>query len=268
MELPPLVIHERDREFRLYSREQRENVVIGYLFGKLSNRDLDERMLGLDKEVSKGYQSMSILKHYGLTKDFKGIFKGKSREEALDLLPDNPQYDTIYGIISGAEVNEESVFDSGTQVFGYYTTVLQKIRVNQDKFRNSILSAYGGSCCVTGIAEPKLLRASHIKPWADSTAIEKTDVRNGLCLNALHDAAFDAGLITVEPSGFGIRLSPKIEDCMPQAIYDEYFRRYDGKQISLPSEEAYPNPEYLDYHRMHIFGKNRQGLKLEINLSE
>lgn len=268
MELPPLVISERDREFRSYTREQREKVVISYLFEKTSTRNLDEQILGLDKEKTRGYQSFGILQHFGLTEKFKGIFQNKSRNEALELFPDDPQYDTIYAIISGAKAKEESISVPDKKIFGYDITTLQKTRVNQDKFRSGILNAYGGACCITGISEPKLLRASHIKPWAESSETEKTDVRNGLCLNALHDAAFDVGLMTVEPSGYCIRLSPKIEECMSTRVYDEYFRRYDGKQISLPSEDAYPRPDYLDYHRTHIFDKDRQYLKLEINLLE
>lgn len=89
-----------------------------------------------------------------------------------------------------------------------------------------------------------------------------------MCLNTLHDAAFDVGLMTIEPSGFSVKLSSKIEDCMSPVIYEDYFRRYDGMQISLPVEDERPKDEYLEYHRLHVFDKNRQYLKLEIDLPE
>ena len=41
-------------------------------------------------------------------------------------------------------------------------------RINQQYFRNSLLRNYRERCCLTGLAEPKLLVASHIKPWAAS----------------------------------------------------------------------------------------------------
>ncbi|MBR4504031.1 MAG: HNH endonuclease [Candidatus Methanomethylophilaceae archaeon] len=129
-----------------------------------------------------------------------------------------------------------------------------------------MLDAYGGSCCITGMKEPRLLRASHIKPWCESTGIERLDVRNGLCLNALHDVAFDVGLITVDPGSYCVRLSSSIEDAMDRDVYDSYFRKYDGKEIDIPKKKLAPNPEYLEYHRHNIFNKGRFYDRLEIEL--
>src|ERR1051326_236042 len=42
------------------------------------------------------------------------------------------------------------------------------VRIGQGFFRNAVLSAYDGQCCITRIAEPALLRASHIVPWSTS----------------------------------------------------------------------------------------------------
>lgn len=55
---------------------------------------------------------------------------------------------------------------------------------------------------VTGITDPALLRASHIKPWKDCTTTEeRLDPMNGLLLSALWDAAFDRGLISFSDAG-------------------------------------------------------------------
>ncbi len=64
-----------------------------------------------------------------------------------------------------------------------------KVRRGQQFFRQSILNAYDVQCCISGINVPDLLVASHIKPWRDFPQ-ERLDPRNGLCLSALHDAAF------------------------------------------------------------------------------
>lgn len=266
MELPQLNISSRDREFKHYRREQREDIVMSYLFEGLSSRKLDEKILGLDSEKSKGYQSWAVLRHYGLGDDFKGIFKGMTPQDVINQMPNDPQYDVIYDIISGTA--EEISLEPHEWVKGFTKVRLVKTRVNQDKFRKSVLNAYGGACCITGISEPRLLRASHIKPWSDSNEIEKTDVCNGLCLNTLHDAAFDVGLMTIEPTSYCIRLSSKIEDYMAPIIYEDYFRRYDGSPISLPVENERPRSEYLDYHKLHVFDKNRQYLRLEIEIPE
>ncbi len=48
----------------------------------------------------------------------------------------------------------------------------------------------------------ELLRASHIKPWADcATDAERLDVFNGLLLEARVDAVFDQGFVTVDDEG-------------------------------------------------------------------
>ena len=41
-----------------------------------------------------------------------------------------------------------------------------KTRVNQNFFRQTVLSAHNFSCCITGIDLPELLVASHIIPWS------------------------------------------------------------------------------------------------------
>ena len=50
-----------------------------------------------------------------------------------------------------------------------------KVRVGQYFFRLSVLSAYGNSCCVTGMKTSDLLIASHIKPWKVSDERNRED---------------------------------------------------------------------------------------------
>lgn len=79
---------------------------------------------------------------------------------------------------------------------------LRKERVGQEVFRRALLRFWDGRCPLTGIAEPELLRASHIVAWADcSSDAERLSVFNGLLLAAHLDAAFDAGLISFGDSG-------------------------------------------------------------------
>jgi hypothetical protein len=75
---------------------------------------------------------------------------------------------------------------------------LTKLRVGQSLFRKGLMEYWRGRCCLTGIAQPELLRASHIKPWSKcENDRERLDVNNGLLLAAHIDAAFDAGLISI-----------------------------------------------------------------------
>ena len=75
-------------------------------------------------------------------------------------------------------------------------------RVGQNVFRAGLIDYWEGRCAITGLAVVELLRASHIKPWAEcATDEERLDVFNGLLLAPHLDAAFDAALITVAEDG-------------------------------------------------------------------
>jgi putative restriction endonuclease len=65
-----------------------------------------------------------------------------------------------------------------------------KQRRGQGYFRDAVLNNFGGRSGVTGLAVRDLLVASHILPWG-SHPTERLNIRNGLCLSRLHDAAFD-----------------------------------------------------------------------------
>jgi putative restriction endonuclease len=84
-------------------------------------------------------------------------------------------------------------------------------RVGQDVFRAGLLEYWEGRCAITGLAVPELLRASHIKPWADCESdAERLDVYNGLLLAAHLDALFDGYLMTFNSQGVAV-LSPRID---------------------------------------------------------
>lgn len=75
-------------------------------------------------------------------------------------------------------------------------------RVGQNIFRDALMEYWGGACAVLGVSEPRLLRASHIRPWAECESdAERLDVYNGLLLAAHLDAAFDAFLISFGDDG-------------------------------------------------------------------
>ena len=87
---------------------------------------------------------------------------------------------------------------------------LRTERIGQDVFREALMLFWDGSCAVTGVRHPRLLRASHIIPWAEcETDAERLNVHNGLLLAAHLDAAFDAYLLSFGADGH-ILFSPKL----------------------------------------------------------
>lgn len=75
-----------------------------------------------------------------------------------------------------------------------------KSRIGQGIFRKQLLEMWNG-CAVTGVRLPDVLRASHIKPWRDSTNAERTNRYNGLLLLPQYDHLFDKKLISFEDDG-------------------------------------------------------------------
>ena len=82
----------------------------------------------------------------------------------------------------------------------------------------------------------------------------RLDPRNGIALNALHDRAFDCGLITFDTE---LRLvcAPSLRDHVAHAAMAQHFKAYEGQPLTIPAEAAGPKPEYLEYHRNTVFGK-------------
>jgi len=134
---------------------------------------------------------------------------------------------------------------------GHCVERIAKVRYGQTFFRNALLANYEGKCCITGLAMPKLLRASHIKPWRDSNDInEKTNPQNGLLLNTFFDSAFDKGYITIDLDR-RVVLSSEIRRYADERTR-QYFETYEGKRITLPTRFL-PGKQFIEYHNTSVF---------------
>jgi putative restriction endonuclease len=126
-----------------------------------------------------------------------------------------------------------------------------RVRRGQQFFRQAVLNAYGVRCCISGINVPGLLIASHIKPWNDFPT-DRLDPRNGLCLSSIHDAAFDAGLITLDAQ-LRVVLGKRLRSYFPQPTLEQNFVPFDGQLIHLPDKLAEPDPQFVAFHRENVF---------------
>jgi putative restriction endonuclease len=106
-----------------------------------------------------------------------------------------------------------------------------RVRVNQHFFRAAVLAAYDCKCCITGLAVPELLVASHIVPWATDPK-QRMNPRNGLCLNALHDRAFDRRLMFFDRD-FKVRFHTGVTRQLHSRGLG-WLLSYEGKPICMP----------------------------------
>ena len=141
-------------------------------------------------------------------------------------------------------------FDLNEDIRGETKEAVVKKRINQRFFRKMILSAYNNTCCITGIHIPDLLIASHIIPWSANKK-NRINPRNGLCLNALHDRAFDKGIITISKN-FRVLISPLLYQSDSLYKQHELLVNYSNRKIMLPNRFL-PDQSFLDFHRKYVF---------------
>ncbi len=132
--------------------------------------------------------------------------------------------------------------------------VVTEQRIKQSFFRRAVLSSYRGRCCMSGLSEARLLVASHIVPWSKDKA-NRLNPSNGLCLSAIHDRAFDKGLITLTDE-FKIVVSDELKR-KKEAFVIEVLLPLDGRTIEPPERFA-PQPEFILWHRNQLFVDNQK----------
>lgn len=102
-------------------------------------------------------------------------------------------------------------------------------------------------CRVTGLDNIRHLRASHIKPWADSNNDEKLDGFNGLLLSPHVDHLFDRGFISFQNSG-----SLLISSMLSLDVLSKWSISSEVQVGGFSKRQQ----SYLEFHRDSVFQKN------------
>lgn len=109
-------------------------------------------------------------------------------------------------------------------------------RRGQGKFKEAVRQLED-RCRVTKVARLEHLRASHIKPWRDSSNEERLNGENGLLLTPNIDHLFDRGFVSFESTG-RLLISPRQEPL--------YVGKFTEGQRT-----------FLNYHRDEVFLESR-----------
>lgn len=132
---------------------------------------------------------------------------------------------------------------------GETRTVLVQQRVKQQFFRRAVLSSYRGRCCISGLSDQRLLVASHIVPWRSDKS-NRLNPSNGLCLSAIHDKAFDHGLISLSDD---LRVLVSTELLKREDDFvEQVFSSINGRSIDVP-ERFLPDIALIQRHRTEHF---------------
>lgn len=244
----------------------REDVIIAYAlycvipFSKLNNSNTTIKEVAKKIDRSPASLKMKICNLAALDPDFvasgrTGLAGGISRLDREVFAEFSGDWQRLSSLAE--DLVEMPLFDIAEPIYNGPSARKKKtyaeISEKQARrfFRKSVIAAYEGRCCITGMTVPDLLIASHIKPYYASDETERANPANGLLLNAFYDRAFDKGLMTVLPD-----LTIKVSDAVRELYTDEKTREWlldvEGSKIKRPGRFA-PRRELLEYHNKYIF---------------
>lgn len=237
-------------ERRNWSEEEVRSALVLYLrtpFGRIHQRNPE--IIALAQDLGRSVSSIALKLVNLASLDDSLPQRGMANASATDrkvwrefLVASVPSPSTmVYSQPSpryGGLSEDEPIFIDGT---GRNVPVTTTRRVGQDLFRDAVLTSYQGKCALTGIDDPRLLNASHIIPWSDN-ADHRMNLRNGICLGALHDRAFDRHLITFDQDW-----RMMIRHDVPEVAKAALLR---GANTNLRMPDRFlPDPDLLAVHR-------------------
>lgn len=123
------------------------------------------------------------------------------------------------------------------------------VRLFQSFFRRTVLASYNSTCCVCGLDIRSLLVASHIKPWSIEISA-RSEPENGLCLCAIHDRAFDRGLMAISGQ-FQVVVARNVLGSS-QRFVQVALSEFHTQPVRLPKRFV-PRQEFLRWHLQNIF---------------
>jgi len=217
-------------------------------FGKLHTSNPDIILLASILNRTPGSVSMKLVNLANCDPNLKQ--KGLSNASKLDrILFDEFLADPVSHLDEVAHWNRAyvSVRHVGTDV-----PVTATSRRGQQFFREAVLANFNGRCAMVSLSQTNLLVASHIIPWAKNEDL-RCDPRNGLLLSALHDKAFDSGVITLDDD-LRVRVSPRIQYDQSDVFFVNSVMSIEGQRINQP-ENFSIDRDALKFHRNEIFQK-------------
>lgn len=155
-----LNIQHKDSVINKYSEYMIGKVLYNFLFYYISYRKIDRDILKLDSNITKGYQSMAIVRYYGLISDHQGIFVNQSIDEAINILNEEKNED-LENIIKLLKIYKDYNLEEDAKQFintikstsmsksykipllwAFYNNGNIKLKINEDDVYNSFKEFY------------------------------------------------------------------------------------------------------------------------------
>jgi len=186
------------------------------------------------QRTGDGLQSVYLA---SVSERFAEVLIAKIGAEATEILEDDAPLE------EKVEVDEEAAVQGRTDIGVTTKRQLVLSRRGQGIFKANV-RLNEKRCRVTGVSDPELLIASHIKPWSHSSDIEKLDGCNGLLLSPHADRLFDRGLMSFADNG---------DVLFSSHLGNEVRGAWDLDHLTNVGAFKPEQCEYLKYHRSKIF---------------
>ncbi len=149
-------------------------------------------------------------------------------------------------VLARIDASLEAVIGADTSLDATVKQQVVLARQGQGTFRMRIFD-FESRCRLTGVANPRLLVASHVKPWrVCETANERLDGANGLLLTPHVDRLFDRGFLSFGDQG-SVLLSSRLD---PVDLDRLGLRAACAGNCGTFAPAQRP---YLAYHRAEVF---------------
>lgn len=187
------------------------------------------------------------LKEQGIT----GLIHGaKMEEEVWNEFYGNPELlafesEKVIAKLSNQSIEDATAIETNDLPQGIERIAIIKQRVNQSFFRSAVMSAYNFRCCISGINAPQLLEACHIVDWSEDIN-NRTNPKNGLCMNPFFHKAYDKYLLAITPEML-IVVSEELFQGATDKSFFNYLKEINGRKILLP-DKFLPKKELLAIH--------------------
>ena len=187
--------------------------------GGRAQRYLDRVFKGTGEGKDTTYEIYDPVTH--------GVWVGRGNGAAWHLKREGAM---VADLVASTDVE----FDPDSAVDGKVKVAREiAVRQGQQKFRQGLLAAYGGRCCVSGCAITELLEAAHITPY---NGLATNALDNGLLLRTDLHTLFDLGLMRMEPNAMRIEMHASV---VGDAEYAKFHGALAAKATGhVPSQKA------------------------------
>lgn len=194
------------------------------------------------------------LKEQGIT----GLIHGAKMEEVVwNEFYGNPELlafesEKIIAQISNQSIEDSTAIPIDDLPQGIERTAIIRQRVNQSFFRSAVMSAYNFKCCISGVNTPKLVEACHIVNWSEDPN-NRTNPKNGLCMNSFFHKAYDKYLLAISPDLL-IIVSEELFQSATEESFFNYLKEINGRKILTP-DRFFPQKELLALHHNEFINR-------------